>query len=86
MGASVPDARLDSLNEVVDGQLDVVTRLIAEGQLREGLSRLSKTATGFNGFDFHQKERWHSQRAQCSWHLGDGDGLRGFSMRLRTRP
>lgn len=66
-----PSPRVDSLNKFVDGQLDVVKRLITLGRFAEAFGRLGEVGDGLDGFDKHQRARWQTQRAQCYWHLGE---------------
>ncbi|CAG9242151.1 PIN domain-containing protein [Paraburkholderia caribensis] len=66
-----PDARADSLNKLVDRQLDAVKRIITDGRYQDAMARLVELDEGTGGFDKHQKARWHTQRAQCYWHTGE---------------
>ncbi|MEM5366449.1 hypothetical protein V4C53_10430 [Paraburkholderia azotifigens] len=68
---AMPDARSDSVDKLVDGQLDSVKQQLRSGQYREALTRLSELGDGLGAFDDHQKARWYTQRALCYWHTAN---------------
>lgn len=67
----LPEARHDSLNKVITGQLDDIRKTILAGKFRDALGRLTNIGASFDTFDAHQRFRWHSQRAVCYWRLGN---------------
>jgi len=67
---SIPDRRSDSLNKLVDRQLDTIKRLIEEGRVRDALESIQGLAASIDDFDAHQKGRWYTQRGHCYWLTG----------------
>lgn len=61
----LPEARHDSLNKVITGQLDDIRKSILAGKFRDALDRITNIGNSFDTFDAHQRFRWHSQRAIC---------------------
>ncbi len=68
---SLPAAREDSTNRFVSGQLDSVNDLLRACRFQEAQDALMRIGADQRLFDEHQKARWHYQRANCTWHLGE---------------
>lgn len=66
--SSIPDARVDSLNKLVDTQLDAVKKLLTEGRFSDALTSITTLGQSLDAFDVHQRSRWYTQRAHCYWH------------------
>ncbi|WP_232448677.1 tetratricopeptide repeat protein [Burkholderia ubonensis] len=64
---ALPDAREDSLNKLVDGQLDGVKQLLMSGRFDDALANLATLGSSLDAFDSHQRARWFTQRAHCYW-------------------
>lgn len=64
---AIPEARVESLNKLVDGQLDAVKRQIEAGRVQDALQGLASLADSLEAFDVHQRSRWYTQRAHCYW-------------------
>jgi hypothetical protein len=64
---AIPDAREDSLNKLVDGQLDGVKQLLMSGRFDDALANLATLGSSLDAFDVHQRARWYTQRAHCYW-------------------
>ncbi|AOK61073.1 tetratricopeptide repeat protein [Burkholderia ubonensis] len=64
---SIPDARLDSLDKLVDSQLDGVKKMLMEGRFAAALESLTSLGQNLGAFDIYQRSRWFSQRAHCYW-------------------
>ncbi|CAJ3085684.1 Putative Zn-dependent protease, contains TPR repeats [Burkholderia pseudomallei] len=64
---ALPDAREDSLNKLVDGQLDGVKQLLLSGRFNDALTSLATLGSSLDAFDSHQRARWFTQRAHCYW-------------------
>lgn len=68
---SIPDARTNSLNKIVDTQLDAVKQLLMSGKFEDALKSLSTLGANADAFDEHQRARWYTQRAHCYWHQSE---------------
>ncbi|WP_157376943.1 PIN domain-containing protein [Burkholderia ubonensis] len=64
---SIPDARLDSLDKLVDSQLDGVKKMLMEGRFAAALESLTSLGQNLGAFDIYQRSRWFAQRAHCYW-------------------
>lgn len=69
--SAIDEARADSANAIVSGQLDRSNTLIKAGKLRDALDELNVSGKDMGGFDDHQKARWNLQRGLCLWILND---------------
>jgi tetratricopeptide (TPR) repeat protein len=67
---SIPDARADSLNKLVDKQLDGIKQLLTNGKFTNALVSLTTLGHSLEAFDVHQQGRWYTQRAHCYWNQG----------------
>jgi tetratricopeptide (TPR) repeat protein len=67
---SIPDARADSLNKLVDKQLDGIKQLLTDGKFADALVSLTTLGHSLDAFDVHQQGRWYTQRAHCYWNQG----------------
>ncbi|WP_404991390.1 tetratricopeptide repeat protein [Cupriavidus pauculus] len=67
----IPDARADSVNKFIDGQLDGIKQQLIEGKASDALASLSRMGSTLEALDVHQRARWYIQRANSYWLLND---------------
>jgi hypothetical protein len=63
----IPEARADSLNKLVDAQLDGIKSQLVAGRVDDALSALAILGVNLDILDVHQRARWHTQHAHCYW-------------------
>lgn len=86
--SAIDEARADSANAIVSGQLDRSNTLIKAGKFKDALEELDVSGKDMGGFDDHQKARWHLQRGLCLWILNDDqeEGARLFAKAAELYP